>query len=1451
MQKLVNLNPANGAGRGGSPSAAKMHLAALVIPGVASLVCVIVGLLTLHEYCLDGGGFAAHAASPSYSSSSSSSSSSSVASSQHQSSAGSPKCFFPSALERHAILDPALGLDVARDASALGFAKVSAISFYAASLLTTAASGLTRSNRGPLARSLVLYHALICFWSVGYYVADFFGYVPLIRSAGDGAVEYSAMRVLVVWPVTSTLMISKIAALRMMTAQDNPAEDPFSREEDADDDEMERERGREAGARDANGVDANERGGTRGARRRVASGASAGSSYVADASRVLAPLRSLSARLDRLMNAGAGIPSNVLSASWDVWGVSLVNNLMLLAGAFGLISARPWARFASMFASCVLFVALMLGFALLFTHIVERAVHPRDKRQLWVLESLTYVTWTLFPIIQLLRESGAVNTAQQFLLMTFADVVAKMLYSTVLIFGNFWLINAADGLMRLDEGLFTDALELSRCSQLAAATLEAAKHEAENVSALHRAFVANISHELRTPLNSIIAFNSLLMEDESLTEPQREFVSSAIVSAEALLGIIGQILDFAKLESGIEQHQELVVESFDVNDVMNELVDIVGHQANKNQVELVLDIDPLLDGVFVRGDKFRLRQALINVTNNSIKYTREGGEVRLTVNVEGADDVRDAVVHADGRGGGDREHSFPDHPSPSLRLRRTTGGGGGAGAGAGGAGALLPSSSPGSRGAFDSRRTVTRQTSWLAGLSIETDRSDRNDGVRGGGGGGDGALDRAAGPATRGRAAAARGGGVGSTPAFARGSSGSRRVTVQFRVEDTGIGISEDKLGVVFLPFGQASASSTREYGGTGLGLAITSNIVRALGGSVSCESAVGVGTTMTLAIPFEVPGLRASFGPSNARRKGLLAEPSPFRLVATDRVVSVVANDALGAAIGRAANAGGARHENLGEFARRFPHTEHQRRWWGRELAERVVRARADGGVCLTLVLEECFLAPVAAEWRRVAKTKMPPIVLIVAKKRAGFPFGFPASAFGRETTPAPGDAAAGPSSFAAAAGPSTPRPGTARGAAAAAHLAPRPAHSLANTTETGTNSDASPFLPGVADVAEILHGVAQVVRPVKPTSLRDAMRAADAALDAAADEQRDEGGGEDGGGGGGGGGGGAAVGVGGDDPRRLETDADAAAAAEAEARAKAATRWPRQSAVDDGRGGRLPRNQNQNQNQSGGGGFGRARARSRLARASTRGDEEEEEEDEDDEPPRRVPPAAPAPLVARRVTRSAARRASPAELTELPPNGPEAPSEPVAVARPAGAGAASPSRSASGAPRPSASAPPDPAFVDGGRVLIVEDNAMNQKVAVVVVKHCGMSATVANNGREALDTLLSGARFDIILMDIQMPVMDGLDATRAIRDAERRGAIPERNYIVAVSANAAAEDHQAGYGAGMDEYITKPIYPARLKELLTLPRRAMGRGPLEDRAERDGEVTSDAGPARRGGRG
>jgi CheY-like chemotaxis protein len=91
---------------------------------------------------------------------------------------------------------------------------------------------------------------------------------------------------------------------------------------------------------------------------------------------------------------------------------------------------------------------------------------------------------------------------------------------------------------------------------------------------------------------------------------------------------------------------------------------------------------------------------------------------------------------------------------------------------------------------------------------------------------------------------------------------------------------------------------------------------------------------------------------------------------------------------------------------------------------------------------------------------------------------------------------------------------------------------------------------------------------------------------------------------------------------------------------------------------------------------------------------------------------------------------------------------------------------------------------------------------------------------------------------MDIQMPVMDGLEATQRIREMEADGTIASGNYIVATSANATAENHREGYEAGMDEYITKPIYPTKLKELLAKPKRMQTALELDEAG--DGEVTS-----------
>ncbi|MFK8110901.1 MAG: PAS domain-containing protein [Rubripirellula sp.] len=115
--------------------------------------------------------------------------------------------------------------------------------------------------------------------------------------------------------------------------------------------------------------------------------------------------------------------------------------------------------------------------------------------------------------------------------------------------------------------------------------------------------------------------------------------------------------------------------------------------------------------------------------------------------------------------------------------------------------------------------------------------------------------------------------------------------------------------------------------------------------------------------------------------------------------------------------------------------------------------------------------------------------------------------------------------------------------------------------------------------------------------------------------------------------------------------------------------------------------------------------------------------------------------------------------------------------------------------------------------RILLAEDNTVNQRLAIGVLKKDGHEVTVANNGEEAVETLRRQA-FDLVLMDVQMPVMDGLEATREIRqlESERGGHVP----IVAMTAHAMKGDRAKCLDAGMDEYIAKPIRVAVLREKL-----------------------------------
>jgi CheY-like chemotaxis protein len=111
--------------------------------------------------------------------------------------------------------------------------------------------------------------------------------------------------------------------------------------------------------------------------------------------------------------------------------------------------------------------------------------------------------------------------------------------------------------------------------------------------------------------------------------------------------------------------------------------------------------------------------------------------------------------------------------------------------------------------------------------------------------------------------------------------------------------------------------------------------------------------------------------------------------------------------------------------------------------------------------------------------------------------------------------------------------------------------------------------------------------------------------------------------------------------------------------------------------------------------------------------------------------------------------------------------------------------------------------------QILLVEDNPINQKVAARLLEKAGHAVTVAENGRVALDIVIA-RQFDLVLMDISMPEMDGLEATAAIR--QREAGTDRHLPIVALTAHAMVGDRERCLGAGMDGYVTKPVIQALL---------------------------------------
>ena len=233
---------------------------------------------------------------------------------------------------------------------------------------------------------------------------------------------------------------------------------------------------------------------------------------------------------------------------------------------------------------------------------------------------------------------------------------------------------------------------------------------AEQANKAKTAFLSNMSHEIRTPMNAIIGLDSIALEDLQVPEHTREYLKQIGASAEHLLNLINDILDMSRIESG---RMVLRNEEFSFGKLLEAINTMFSAQCRDKGLEYHCRINSEVDDYYI-GDNMKLRQALINILGNAVKFTPEGGKVEMLV---------------------ERKAQF------------------------------------------------------------------------------DG------------------------------------KTTLEFKVSDTGIGISEEFLPRLFDSFSQEDSSNTNKYGSSGLGLAITKNIVEMMNGNIEVKSVKGEGSTFTVTV--------------------------------------------------------------------------------------------------------------------------------------------------------------------------------------------------------------------------------------------------------------------------------------------------------------------------------------------------------------------------------------------------------------------------------------------------------------------------------------------------------------------------------------------------------------------------------------------------------------------------